>query len=90
LPPPVRDTLPRRQTDIVVDGENSFLMQPDDVKQPSDRLRLLAGNAELGERMKQTARQRAETYCDAHRNAGRIVTCLLEIAGEFVDRSDEM
>ena len=90
MPLPVRGTLRGRQTDIVVDGENSFLMQPDDVKLLSDRLRSLAGNAELGVRMGRTARQQAESYFDARRNAGRIVTCLLEVAGEFVDRSDEM
>ncbi len=71
--------------DIVVDGENGFLIQPGDVQSLSQRLRLLAGDAGLHERMGNAARQRAETYFDARRNAERIVSGLLQVARENPD-----
>jgi len=67
-------------TDIVIDGENGFLIQPGDVQSLSERLRLLAGDAALRERMGNAARQRAEIYFDARLNAERIVSRLLEVA----------
>jgi glycosyltransferase involved in cell wall biosynthesis len=67
-------------TDIVVDGENGFVIQPGDVQSLSERLRLLASDAGLRERMGKVARQRVETYFDARRNAERIVSRLLEVA----------
>jgi glycosyltransferase involved in cell wall biosynthesis len=72
-------------TDIVVDGENGFLIQPGDVQSLSERLRLLAGDTRLRERMGKAARQRAEMYFDARQNAERIVSGLLEVARKKSD-----
>jgi glycosyltransferase involved in cell wall biosynthesis len=72
-------------TDIVVDGENGFLIQPGDVQSLSEHLRLLASDASLRERMGKAARGRAEMYFDARRNAERIVSRLLEVAGKESD-----
>jgi glycosyltransferase involved in cell wall biosynthesis len=66
-------------TDIVVDGENGFLILPGDVQTLSERLRLLIGNTSLREYMGKAARHRAEMFFDARRNAGRIVSRLLEV-----------
>jgi glycosyltransferase involved in cell wall biosynthesis len=67
-------------TDIVVDGENGFLIQPDDVKTLSHRLCMLAADPGLRERMGRAARQRAEAYFDARKNTGRLISYLLEVA----------
>ncbi len=67
--------------DIVVDGETGFLLQLGDVKALVERLQLLARDAGLRERMGRAARQRAETYFDARRNAARVVSCLHDVVG---------
>ncbi|MEO7909892.1 MAG: glycosyltransferase family 4 protein, partial [Roseiflexaceae bacterium] len=67
-------------TDIIIDGENGFLIQPGDVQALSERLRLLADDTNLRERMGKAARERAEIYFDARLNAERIVSRLLEVA----------
>lgn len=72
-------------TDIVVDGETGFLIEPGDVYTLTERLRCLADNPELCRRLGWGARQRAETYFDAHRNAGRVVANLLEAVGRGAD-----
>jgi len=77
-------------TDIVVDGENGFLIQPGDVQSLNERLRLLAGDAGLRERMGKAARQRAEIYFDARRNAERVVSCLLEVARKESDAGNSV
>lgn len=69
-------------TDIVVDGETGFLISPGDVDTLTARLRLLATDADLRRRMGQAARQRAETFFDARRNALRIVAILLAATQE--------
>jgi glycosyltransferase involved in cell wall biosynthesis len=71
--------------DIVVNGDNGFLIQPGDIQSLSEHLRLLAGDAKLRERMGKAARQRAEKYFDARRNAERIVSRLLEIVRKESD-----
>jgi glycosyltransferase involved in cell wall biosynthesis len=67
-------------TDIVVDGENGFLIQPDDIKTLSHRLCMLAADPGLRERMGRAARQRAEAYFDARKNTSRLISYLLEVA----------
>lgn len=75
-------------TDIVVDGETGFLMQPGDVHTLTERLRCLADNLELRRRLGRGARQRAETYFDAQCNAGRVVANLLEAVGRRADECE--
>jgi glycosyltransferase involved in cell wall biosynthesis len=67
-------------TDIVADGENGFLIRPGDIQSLGERLQLLANDVGLRDRMGKAARQRAEKYFDARRNAERIVSRLLEVA----------
>jgi glycosyltransferase involved in cell wall biosynthesis len=77
-------------TDIVVDGENGFLIQPGNLQSLSERLRLLAGDIGLRERMGKAARQRAEIYFDARRNAERVVSGLLKVARKESDAGNSV
>lgn len=65
-------------SDIVVDGETGFLVEPDDLDALVRRLKMLAESPALRIRQGGEARLRAERYFDARRNAGRIV----EVLGE--------
>ncbi len=66
--------------DIVVDGETGFLLQPGNVQGMRECLFLLTQDRSRRVRMSHAARNRAEMYFDARRNAGRIVTILREAA----------
>lgn len=67
-------------TDIVANGENGFLIQPDDVQTLSERLRMLAEDPNRRARMGRAGRARAELLFDARRNAARVAVCLSETA----------
>lgn len=78
---PVIATAAGGLVDIVVDGENGFLVPSDDVAALVDRLRRLAHDGELRTQFAHAARARAETYFDAQQNAARLVDCLVDVAG---------
>lgn len=59
--------------DVVSDGETGFLVKPHDVTNLHALLGRLADKPELRVRMGRAARQRAETYFDAQRNAARVI-----------------
>lgn len=65
-------------TDIVIEGENGFFVQPGDVAALSDRLARLAHDPSLRLRMGTSARAHAERHFDARRNAERTVQYLME------------
>lgn len=68
-------------SDIVVDGETGFLIQPGDRQALAEHLRRLADDSSLRHRLGQAARQRAEARFDARANAHRIGTILCQAAG---------
>lgn len=69
-------------TDIVIDGENGFLVQPDDVDALAAYLHRLVADAELRQRMGRAARRRAEERFSAQRNSQQVLDCLQEVAAQ--------
>lgn len=69
-------------TDIVADGETGFLIEAGDVKQLADRLRLLADDRALRQRLGAAARQRSVQRFDARRTSARIVASMQKAAAE--------
>ena len=67
-------------TDIVVDGENGFLVSPGNVDLLAKRLHQLAADPDLRKRLGQAARSRAEQKFDARQNAARITEILHQTA----------
>jgi glycosyltransferase involved in cell wall biosynthesis len=66
--------------DIVSNGETGFLVQPRQALELQSVLQRLADDVELRHRLGHAARQRAELYFDAQRNASRIIGHLREAA----------
>ncbi|MCL5996499.1 MAG: glycosyltransferase family 4 protein [Chloroflexi bacterium] len=77
---PVVATLVGGLADIVADGESGFLIQPGDAAALAQRLRLLADDAGLRERMGRAARARAMQRFDARVIADQIVRILFDVA----------
>ena len=50
--------------EIVIDGENGFLIQPKDVDALTEKLELLINNKDLRQKMGKAARKYAEEYFD--------------------------
>lgn len=69
-------------TDIVVDNETGFLIEPDDKAGLIKKLHLLAVNPPLRQRLGETARARAEQYFDAEKNAARVAKILQKVASK--------
>jgi len=67
-------------SDIVVDGETGFLVDPGNVGALVERLQRLAVRPELRQRLGQAARRRAEQRFDARRHAARVLDILQETA----------
>jgi glycosyltransferase involved in cell wall biosynthesis len=67
-------------TDVVVDGENGFLVAPGDSRELAARMRRLIEDTDLRLAMGRAGRVRAERYFDARRNAARIATVLQQVA----------
>jgi glycosyltransferase involved in cell wall biosynthesis len=67
-------------TDIVVDGETGFLVDPGNSAAMTARLKLLADDPDLCVKMGRAARIRAEIHFDARRNTARIADVLVQIA----------
>ena len=65
-------------SDIVVDGETGFIIQPQDDQALADRLRQLILHPDLRWRMGRAARARAENLFDAQKNAKKILEILHE------------
>ncbi len=65
-------------SDIVVDGETGFLIQPEEDQALADRLRQLIQRPDLRQRMGRAARARAEELFDAQKNAKKILKILHE------------
>jgi glycosyltransferase involved in cell wall biosynthesis len=67
-------------TDIVVDGENGFLLEPGDGAGLANRLRRLCRDASLRRRLGHASRARAERYFNAQENAKRLAQILAAVA----------
>lgn len=67
-------------TDIVIDGESGFLVEPGDVAALRKQLMTLAEDHGLRSRMGARARAHAEQHFDARRNASRVVQAMLHAA----------
>jgi glycosyltransferase involved in cell wall biosynthesis len=78
---PVLATTVGGLTDIVVDGENGFLLKPGDGRALTNRLRLLCQDAGLRQRLGHAGRKRAERYFNAEKNARRLAHILAAVAG---------
>ncbi|NTW03516.1 MAG: glycosyltransferase family 4 protein [Oscillochloris sp.] len=76
-------------TDIVSDGETGFLIQPHDVARLSMLLRRLADDSELRTHVGRAARQKAETFFNAQRNAARVFEHIRAIANEISDKNSD-
>ncbi|MBK9055158.1 MAG: glycosyltransferase family 4 protein [Chloroflexi bacterium] len=76
-------------TDVVVDGENGFLLQPGDLQGLVQAMTRLANDPALRQRMGQAARQRAEQRFDARKNAARLAAIVQEVVGEGNSGSSE-
>jgi glycosyltransferase involved in cell wall biosynthesis len=63
-------------TDIVVDGQTGFLIQPGNRASLISRLHLLAGDANFRQRLGHAGRQRVEERFDAGKNAKRLAQIL--------------
>lgn len=71
-------------TDIVVDGETGFLIQPGDKQGLVARMRLLIENAVLRRKLGRAAREHAINTFNAHKNASRIIEILEESANSRI------
>jgi len=67
-------------TDIVAQGENGFLMVPDDAEALTNHLRQLAEYPRLRQQMGFASRLRAECHFDARQNAADVVRIVVESA----------
>jgi glycosyltransferase involved in cell wall biosynthesis len=76
---PVLTTAVGGLTDIVVEGQTGYLIQPGDRAALISRLHLLARDADLRQRLGRAGRQRVEAHFDAGKNARRLAQ-LLEAA----------
>ena len=65
-------------TDIVVEGETGYTVEPGDVEALADRLRLLAEDHDLRTNMGAAGRTRAELLFNADSNGRRIAELLIE------------
>ncbi|MEJ2749644.1 MAG: glycosyltransferase family 4 protein [Anaerolineae bacterium] len=65
--------------DVVDDGVTGFLIQPGDKQALASRLKLLAENAALRQRLGKAARERVLKKFDARQNASRVVEILYEV-----------
>ena len=77
---PIVATAVGGMTDIVVDDETGFVVEPGGVEMLAERLQQLAAQPELRQQLGQAARRRAEERFDARRNAARVVEILQETA----------
>lgn len=65
--------------DIVVEGENGFLIPPEDPTILANRLEQLVQNTELRRKLGMAARKRAELYFDARQNAARVIKIVKDV-----------
>jgi glycosyltransferase involved in cell wall biosynthesis len=66
---------------MVIDGENGFLIDPDDSDALADRLRRLVDDPGLRRRLGEAARSRAEARYDVRRMAEAYHRDYLELLG---------
>jgi glycosyltransferase involved in cell wall biosynthesis len=72
--------------DIVLDNQNGYLIDVDDVPQLVDRMSRMINDPDLRRQMGRNARERVEKYFDAHKNAARVVDILLGVVAKQVVR----
>ena len=69
-------------TDVVVDGENGFLLQPGDLQGLIQAITHLLTDDIMRQWMGQAARLRAEHRFDARKNAARLAAIIREVGGK--------